>query len=136
MLAVILTIINDVARHDSSGSQIAPPYRTAFSESGRVRHVAEIPRPAKGMRAYGEPGAQTAHAGCRLSTRFMKKTLGYLFDEHRKKPALLLVTRDAIQQENGNLIKAVERLAIRRNTLNLRLQRIERQSGQSIRYFV
>lgn len=66
----------------------------------------------------------------------MKKTLGYLFDEHRKKPALLLVTRDAIQQENGNLIKAVERLAIRRNTLNLRLQRIERQSGQSIRYFV
>ncbi|WP_247595485.1 helix-turn-helix domain-containing protein [Brenneria roseae] len=51
----------------------------------------------------------------------MKETEGHLFDGHRKKPALLLETLDAVLQDNGNLIKAAERLAIHRNTLNLRL---------------
>ncbi|RLM19061.1 hypothetical protein BIY29_17265 [Brenneria alni] len=46
------------------------------------------------------------------------KILGHLFDGHRKKPALLLETLDAVLQENSNFIKAAERLAIRRNTLN------------------
>ncbi|WP_245929466.1 helix-turn-helix domain-containing protein [Brenneria roseae] len=78
--------------------------------------------------------AQTANVGSRSGSDHpvYERNQGHLFDGHRKKPALWLETLDAVLQDNGNLIKAAERLAIHRNTLNLRLQRIERQSGQSL----
>lgn len=55
-----------------------------------------------------------------------------LFEPHRKHPHQLVETLDAVLQENGNLIKAAERLHIHRNTLHQRLQRIEQQSGNAL----
>lgn len=119
----------------SSTVTAARHYRSGLSEARRALEVAESMRPDKGMCDYSELGVLkllTAVADQDLVTNFMQETLGRLFDSHRKKPALLLETLDAVLQENGNLIKAAERLAIHRNTLNQRLQRIELQSGQSL----
>ncbi|MEH0831937.1 PucR family transcriptional regulator [Pectobacterium cacticida] len=119
----------------SSIVSAAPHYRSALSEARRALDVAESMRPDKGICDYNELGVLkllTAIPDQNLVTQFMKETLGHLFEARRKKPTQLLETLDAVLQENGNLIKAAERLGIHRNTLNLRLQRIEQQSGQSI----
>lgn len=67
-----------------------------------------------------------------LLTCFMHDALGNLVENNRKSPHLLIETLDAVLQENGNLIKAAERLAIHRNTLHQRLQRIEQLSGGTL----
>jgi len=62
----------------------------------------------------------------------MKDTLGPLMEPGRKQPHLLIETLDALVQENGNALKAAQRLGIHRNTLNQRIARIETLSGQSL----
>ena len=67
-----------------------------------------------------------------LLTDFMQETLGKLIDPGRKSPFMLLETLEALQQENGNVVKAAERLDIHRNTLHQRVQRIETLTGYAI----
>ena len=63
---------------------------------------------------------------------FVKQTLGRMIESRRKQPNSLIDTLDALLQENGNALKAAQRLSIHRNTLNQRIQRIEQLSGQSL----
>jgi DNA-binding PucR family transcriptional regulator len=44
----------------------------------------------------------------------------------------LVHTLDALLMENGNGLKAAQRLGLHRNTINQRIQRIEQLSGQSL----
>lgn len=97
--------------------------------------VAESMRPDKGICDFSALGVLqllTAIPNQELVNRFIKETLGPLFAANRKHPALLIDTLEAILQENGNVIKAAERFGIYRNTLNQRLQRIERQSDHRV----
>lgn len=50
----------------------------------------------------------------------------------RKQPHMLVHTLDALLKENGNGLKASQRLGLHRNTINQRIQRIEQLSGQSL----
>jgi hypothetical protein len=45
---------------------------------------------------------------------------------------MLVHTLDALLKENGNGLKAAQRLGLHRNTINQRIQRIEQLSGQSL----
>lgn len=63
---------------------------------------------------------------------FVKQTLGALIEPTRKHPFTLIETLDALLQENGNALKAASRLAIHRNTITQRIQRIEQHSGLSL----
>lgn len=113
----------------------AHQYRRGLGEARRALEVAESMRPDKGICDFSALGVLqllTAIPDQELVNRFMKETLGPLFAANRKHPALLIDTLEAILQENGNVIKAAERLGIHRNTLNQRLQRIERQSDHRV----
>ncbi|OSN01614.1 MULTISPECIES: PucR family transcriptional regulator [Lonsdalea] len=113
----------------------AAHYRQGLIEARRALDVTESMLPDKGQCDYSELGVLkllTAVKEPELVTQFMKETLGMLFEPHRKHPHQLVETLDAVLQENGNLIKAAERLHIHRNTLHQRLQRIEQQSGNTL----
>ncbi|MFP1812250.1 PucR family transcriptional regulator [Lonsdalea quercina] len=113
----------------------AAHYRQGVTEARRALDVAESMLPDKGQCDYSELGVLkllTAVKEPELVAQFMKETLGMLFEPHRKHPHQLVETLDAVLQENGNLIKAAERLHIHRNTLHQRLQRIEQQSGHAL----
>lgn len=113
----------------------AHQYRRGLSDARRALDIAESMRPDQGICDFNELGVLqllSAIPDQERVNRFMKETLGPLFAANRKNPALLIETLDAMLQENGNLIKAAERLGVHRNTLNQRLQRIERQSGLRI----
>ena len=63
---------------------------------------------------------------------FVAETLGPLIAPGRKHPHVLVHTLDALLKENGNGLKAAQRLGLHRNTINQRIQRIEQLSGQSL----
>ncbi|ACS84589.1 PucR family transcriptional regulator [Musicola paradisiaca] len=110
-------------------------YRQGLTEARRALEVAAGMRPDKGLCDYSELGVLqllTAVGDPLLVNRFMKDTLGALMEHGRKHPAMLIETLDAVLQENGNLIKAAERLDIHRNTLHQRLQRIEQLTGHTL----
>ncbi|MEI7186857.1 PucR family transcriptional regulator [Dickeya dianthicola] len=113
----------------------AAHYQRGLSEARQALNAAESMRPEKGLCDYAELGVLqllTAVSDPALLTRFMHDALGNLVEKNRKSPHLLIETLDAVLQENGNLIKAAERLAIHRNTLHQRLQRIEQLSGGTL----
>ena len=60
-----------------------------------------------------------------LLNDFMHDTLGCLIEPGRKAPWLLLETLETLLQENGNVVRAADRLGLHRNTLHQRIQRIE-----------
>ncbi|WP_414500102.1 MULTISPECIES: PucR family transcriptional regulator [unclassified Zymobacter] len=104
-------------------------------EARRALDIAETMQPATGLCDYAELGVLKLLAAVRdpaMVTKFMKDTLGKLYEPYRKYPFLLIETLEAVLQENGNLIKAAERLHIHRNTLHQRVQRIEQQTEQSL----
>ncbi|MGM3160890.1 PucR family transcriptional regulator [Dickeya undicola] len=113
----------------------AEHYQRGLSEARQALKTAESLRPEKGLCDYTELGVLqllTSVSDPTLLTRFMHDVLGNLIEKHRQSPHLLIETLDAVLQENGNLIKAAERLAIHRNTLHQRLQRIEQLSGGTL----
>ncbi|RCK02362.1 PucR family transcriptional regulator, partial [Klebsiella pneumoniae] len=61
-----------------------------------------------------------------LLNDFMHDTLGCLIEPGRKAPWLLLETLETLLQENGNVVRAADRLGLHRNTLHQRIQRIEK----------
>lgn len=131
--------------------QVLAPLRAYLGLSARAESCAEYPRAllearqaldvAEGMQApggfcdYRELGVLRllrAIPDRAVVEQFMKDTLGPLNDAGRKQPHLLIETLDALVQENGNALKAAQRLGIHRNTLNQRIARIEALSGQSL----
>jgi len=127
------------------------PLRAYLGLSARAESCAEFPRAllearqaldvAEGMQApggfcdYRELGVLRllrAIPDRVVVEQFMKDTLGPLHDAGRKQPQLLIETLDALVQENGNALRAAQRLGIHRNTLNQRIARIEALSGQSL----
>ncbi|EEW1783922.1 PucR family transcriptional regulator, partial [Escherichia coli] len=58
--------------------------------------------------------------------------LGCLIERDRKSPWLLMETLETLLQENGNVVRAAERLGIHRNTLHQRIQRIEKLTSYPI----
>lgn len=110
-------------------------YRRALNEARQALDVAEYLRPVSGLCAFQELGVLRllqAIADRSVIDAFVEQTLGNLREPKRQRPHTLIETLDALLQENGNGLKAAQRLNIHRNTLNQRLQRIEQSSGQSL----
>lgn len=106
-----------------------------FMEARRALDIAEVMQPNCGLCDYSELGVLKLLSAVRdpaLVTQFMKDTLGKLYEPYRKYPFLLIETLETVLQENGNFIRAAERLSIHRNTLHQRVQRIEQQTEQSL----
>ncbi|WP_455924040.1 PucR family transcriptional regulator [Pseudomonas putida] len=110
-------------------------YRQAVGEARQALEVAEHLRPAHGLCDFNELGVLRllqAIPDRGVIDTFVRQTLGVLQETGRKQPQTLLHTLDALLQENGNGLKAAQRLGIHRNTLNQRVQRIEQLSEQSL----
>ncbi|CAM3974767.1 Purine catabolism regulatory protein [Pseudomonas reidholzensis] len=110
-------------------------YRQALNEARQALEVAQHLRPASGLCDFSELGVLRLLQGISdrsLIDTFVSQTVGALIETGRKHPHALLHTLDALLSENGNALKAAQRLGLHRNTLNQRMQRIEHLSGQSL----
>ncbi|OZY41358.1 Fis family transcriptional regulator [Pseudomonas fragi] len=110
-------------------------YHRALNEARQALDVAENLRPATGLCDFSELGVLRllqAVGERSVIDAFVQQTLGPLIEPNRKQPHNLIDTLDALLQENGNALKAAQRLNIHRNTINQRMQRIEQHSAQSI----
>ncbi len=110
-------------------------YRQALSEARQALEVAQHLHPANGFCDFSELGVLRLLQGIvdrSLIDDFVAQTLGPLITPGRKQPHVLVHTLDALLKENGNGLKAAQRLGLHRNTINQRIQRIEQLSGQSL----
>lgn len=110
-------------------------YPKALNQARQALDVAENLRPTTGLCDFNELGVLRllqAIGDRSVIDLFVKQTLGRMIESRRKQPNSLIETLDALLQENGNALKAAQRLSIHRNTLNQRIQRIEQLSGQSL----
>ncbi|MCS9950824.1 PucR family transcriptional regulator ligand-binding domain-containing protein [Pseudomonas aeruginosa] len=110
-------------------------YRQALNEARQALEVAQNLRPATGFCDFSELGVLRLLQGIvdrSLIDDFVAETLGPLIAPGRKHPHVLVHTLDALLKENGNGLKAAQRLGLHRNTINQRIQRIEQLSGQSL----
>ena len=110
-------------------------YRQALSEARQALEVAQQLHPANGFCDFSELGVLRLLQGIAdrsLIDDFVAQTLGPLIAPGRKQPHVLVHTLDALLKENGNGLKAAQRLGLHRNTINQRIQRIEQLSGQSL----
>ncbi|HWV08758.1 MAG TPA: PucR family transcriptional regulator ligand-binding domain-containing protein [Pseudomonas sp.] len=64
-----------------------------------------------------------------LLDRFVSRVLGPLIGDDSRHEPVLMPTLEAWFHENGNLALAAQRLAVHRNTLSYRIQRIEALTG-------
>lgn len=129
-LAPLRAYLGLSARADSCAE-----YPRALLEARQALDVAEGMQAPGGFCDYRELGVLRllrAIPDRAVVEQFMKDTLGPLNEAGRKQPHLLIETLDALAQENGNALKAAQRLGIHRNTLNQRIARIEALSGQSL----
>ena len=130
-------IIGDLALFMGLASKVEDcgHYHRALNEARQALEVAENLRPASGLCDFSELGVLRllqAVGERSVIDSFVQQTLGPLIEPNRKQPHHLIDTLDALLQENGNALKAAQRLNIHRNTVNQRLQRIEQHSGQSL----
>lgn len=130
-------LIGDLALFMGLASEVddCADYRRALNEARQALEVAENLRPATGVCDFNELGVLRllqAIGDRSVIDVFVTHTLGQMIDTRRKQPYLLIETLDALLQENGNALKAAQRLNIHRNTLNQRIQRIEHHSGHSL----
>jgi len=119
----------------SSPAEDCGHYRQALNQARQALEVAQNLRPATGLCDFSELGVLRLLQGIvdrSLIDDFVTQTLGPLRSPGRKQPNALLHTLDALLKENGNGLKAGQRLGVHRNTINQRMQRIEQLSGQSL----
>ena len=119
----------------SSLAEDCAHYRQALNEARQALEVAQNLRPATGFCDFSELGVLRLLQGIvdrSLIDDFVAETLGPLIAPGRKHPHVLVHTLDALLKENGNGLKAAQRLGLHRNTINQRIQRIEQLSGQSL----
>ena len=119
----------------SSLAEDCAHYRQALNEARQALDVARHLRPASGYCNFSELGVLRLLQGIvdrSLIDDFVSRTLGPLLAPGRKQATALVHTLDALLMENGNSLKAAQRLGLHRNTVNQRVQRIEQLSGQSI----
>jgi len=119
----------------SSPAEDCGHYRQALNQARQALEVAQNLRPAAGLCDFSELGVLRLLQGIvdrSLIDDFVTQTLGPLRAPGRKQPNALLHTLDALLKENGNGLKAGQRLGVHRNTINQRMQRIEQLSGQSL----
>ncbi|MGJ3439035.1 PucR family transcriptional regulator ligand-binding domain-containing protein [Pseudomonas sp. Je.1.5.c] len=119
----------------SSLAEDCAHYRQALNQARQALEVAQNLRPATGLCDFSELGVLRLLQGIvdrSLIDDFVGQTLGPLITPGRKNPYSLVHTLDALLKENGNGLKAAQRLGLHRNTINQRMQRIEQLSGQSL----
>ncbi|MPS98284.1 MAG: PucR family transcriptional regulator [Pseudomonas sp.] len=119
----------------SSLAEDCAHYRQALNEARQAMEVAQNLRPVTGFCDFSELGVLRLLQGIAdrsLIDDFVAQTLGPLIASGRKQPHMLVHTLDALLKENGNGLKAAQRLGLHRNTINQRIQRIEQLSGQSL----
>ncbi|EMM9105133.1 PucR family transcriptional regulator [Pseudomonas putida TRO1] len=110
-------------------------YRRVLNEARQALNVAQNLRPDSGYCDFNELGVLGLLQGIvdhTLIDDFVEMTLGPLFVPGRKHSNVLVHTLDALLKENGNGLKAAQRLGLHRNTINQRIQRIEQRSGKSL----
>ncbi|HSC83204.1 MAG TPA: PucR family transcriptional regulator ligand-binding domain-containing protein [Pseudomonas sp.] len=118
----------------SDGNHDPARYAHGLSEARQALVAAQSFPERLGLCSFNELGVLELLGAIRdrtLLDRFVDKVLGALIGDDSRHEAVLMPTLEAWFHENGNLALAAQRLAVHRNTLGYRLQRIEALSGCS-----
>ncbi|HGS7531473.1 TPA: PucR family transcriptional regulator [Klebsiella pneumoniae] len=110
-------------------------YPRALSQARQALDLCDTLRPTQRISDYQQLGfikLLSAVSDPALLNDFMHDTLGCLIEPGRKAPWLLLETLETLLQENGNVVRAADRLGLHRNTLHQRIQRIEKLTGYPV----
>ena len=110
-------------------------YPRALSQARQALDLCDTLRPTQRISDYQQLGfikLLSAVSDPALLNDFMHDTLGCLLEPGRKAPWLLLETLETLLQENGNVVRAADRLGLHRNTLHQRIQRIEKLTGYPV----
>lgn len=114
-----------------------PPARLAQAQDEARQALAAARRFSEraGLCLYDELGVLKLLSGVRdraLLDQFLNERLGPLLRHDAHHGASLMPTLEAWFHENGNLMAAAQRLAVHRNTLTHRVQRIEALCGLTL----
>jgi len=114
-----------------------PPARLAQAQDEARQALAAARRFSEraGLCVYDELGVLKLLSGVRdraLLDQFLNERLGPLLRHDMHHGPSLMPTLEAWFHENGNLVAAAQRLAVRRNTLTHRIQRIEALCGLTL----
>jgi len=119
----------------SAAAQPAARLAQAQDEARQALAAARRFRERAGLCVYDELGVLKLLSGVRdraLLDQFLKERLGPLMRHDLQHGPSLMPTLEAWFHENGNLMAAAQRLAVHRNTLTHRIQRIEALCGLTL----
>ncbi|MFP6847387.1 MAG: PucR family transcriptional regulator ligand-binding domain-containing protein [Pseudomonas sp.] len=118
----------------SDGDHRPERYAHGLSEARQALVAAQSFPERLGLCSFNELGVLELLGAIRdrtLLDRFVENILGALIGDDSRHEPVLMPTLEAWFHENGNLALAAQRLAVHRNTLGHRLQRIEALTGCS-----
>ncbi|WP_286786255.1 MULTISPECIES: PucR family transcriptional regulator [Pseudomonas] len=118
----------------SAGGHGPSGYALALGEARQALVAAQSFPERLGLCCFNELGVLELLGAIRdrkLLDRFVDTTLGALIGDDSRYEPVLMPTLEAWFHENGNLALAAQRLAVHRNTLSYRMQRIEALTGRS-----
>ncbi|WLG41404.1 PucR family transcriptional regulator [Pseudomonas rhodesiae] len=119
----------------SAAAHPAARLAQAQDEARQALAAARRFRERAGLCVYDELGVLKLLSGVRdraLLDQFLKERLGPLLRHDLQHGPSLMPTLEAWFHENGNLMAAAQRLAVHRNTLTHRVQRIEALCGLTL----
>lgn len=119
----------------SAAAQPAARLAQAQDEARQALAAARRFRERAGLCVYDELGVLKLLSGVRdraLLDQFLKERLGPLMRHDLQHGPSLMPTLEAWFHESGNLMAAAQRLAVHRNTLTHRIQRIEALCGLTL----
>ncbi|WP_379555773.1 PucR family transcriptional regulator [Pseudomonas sp. MD332_8] len=119
----------------SAAAHPAARLAQAQDEARQALAAARRFRERAGLCVYDELGVLKLLSGVRdraLLDQFLKERLGPLLRHDLQHGPSLMPTLEAWFHENGNLMAAAQRLAVHRNTLTHRIQRIEALCGLTL----
>jgi len=119
----------------SAAAHPAARLAQAQDEARQALAAARRFRERAGLCVYDELGVLKLLSGVRdraLLDQFLKERLGPLMRHDLQHGPSLMPTLEAWFHENGNLMAAAQRLAVHRNTLTHRIQRIEALCGLTL----